>query len=178
LNQKRLDEAAGHFDQALRLKRDFSEAHNNRGAVHALQGQIAEAIASYTVALRLDASNVEARDNLAAALAARASLLARRDQIDEAIAHYRRSLQLNPDLPAALVDLAWILATSDRRDLRGPDDAVRLAERAAQLTNYRDALVLETLAVSYFSAGRRDRAITTAQAADIRQRLESYKRQR
>src|SRR6266851_3432268 len=189
LNQQRLDEAAGHFDRALRLKPDFSEAHNNRGAVHALQGKIDEAITSYTEALRLNASNLEARDNLAAALSARASVLARRDQIDEAIAHYRRALQLNPDLPPALVDLAWILATSDRREVRAPDEAVRLAERAAHLTNDQDALVLDTLAVAYFSADRRDRAIATAEAAlalasragqdqlasDIRRRLESYK---
>ena len=192
LNQKRLDEAAGHFDRALRLKPDFSEAHNNRGAVHALQGKMDEAITSYTEALRLNASNVEARDNLAAALAARGSVLARRDQIDEAIAHYRRALQLNADLPAALVDLAWILATSDRRDVRAPEEAVRLAERAAYLTNDQDALVLDTLAMAYFSADRRDRAISTAQAAlelasrsgrdqlaaDIGQRLESYRRPR
>ena len=192
LKQNRLDEAAAHFDRALRLKPDFSEAHNNRGAVHALQGHIDEAITSYTEALRLNASNAEARDNLAAALAARASVLARRDQIDEAIAHYRRALQLNPDLPAALVDLAWILATADRRDVRAPDEAVRLAERAAHLTNDQDALVLDTLAVAYFSADRRDRAISTLEAAlelasrtgrdqlaaDIRRRLESYKRQR
>ena len=192
LNLRRLDEAAGHFDRALRLKPDFSEAHNNRGAVHALQGKIDEAIASYAEALRLNASNAEARDNLAAALATRASVLARRDQIDEAIAHYRRALQLNPDLPAPLVDLAWILATSDRRDVRAPDEAVRLAERAARLTHDQDALVLETLAVAYFSADRKDRAISTLEsalelasrtgrdelAADIRRRLESYKRQR
>ena len=191
LNQKKLDEAAEHFDRALRLKPEFSEAHNNRGAVHALQGKMDAAIASYTEALRLNASNVEARDNLAAALAARASVLARRDQVDEAIATYRRALQLNADLPAALVDLAWILATSDRRDVRAPDEAVRLAERAAHLTNDQDALVLDTLAVAYFSAARRDRAISTLEAAlelasrtgrdqlaaDIRQRLESYKRE-
>jgi tetratricopeptide (TPR) repeat protein len=192
LNQKRLDEAAEHFDLSLRLKPDFSEAHNNRGAVHALQGKIDEAITSYAEALRLNESNIEARDNLAAALAARASVLAGQDQIDEAIAHYRRALQLNDDLPAALVDLAWILATSDRRDVRAPDEAVRLAERAAQLTKHQDALVLDTLAVAYFSAHQIERAISSAQtalelatttgdaqlAADIRRRLESYKQQR
>ena len=192
LNQKRLDEAAEHFDRALRLKPGFSEAYNNRGAVQTLQGKTDEAIASYTEALRLNAANVEARDNLGSALATRASMLARRDRIDEAIGHYRRALQLNADLPAALVDLAWILATSDRHDVRAPDEAVRLAEHAAQVTKRQDALVLDTLAVAYFSADRLDRAISTAQAAlelastsgrdqlaaDIRRRLESFKRER
>src|SRR5712691_2248782 len=192
LNQKRLDEAAEHFDRALRLKRDFSEAYNNRGAVQALQGKLDEAIASYAEALRLDRANGEARDNLGSALATRASLLARLDRTDEAIAHYRRALQLNADLPAALVDLAWILATSDRHDVHAPEEAVRLAERAVQVTKRQDALVLETLAVAYFSADWLDRAVSTAQAAlelasttgrddlaaDIRRRLESFKRAR
>jgi len=192
LNQKRLDEASEHFDRALRLKPDFSEAYNNRGAVQVLQGKLDEAIASYTEALRLNRANGEARDNLGSALATRASLLARLDRTDEAIAHYRRALQLNADLPAALVDLAWILATSDRHDVHAPEEAVRLAERAAQVTKGQDALVLETLAVAYFSADRLDRAVSTAQAAlelasttgqddlaaDIRRRLESFKRAR
>ena len=192
LKGKRLDDAAEHFDRAIRLKPDFSEAYNNRGAVQVLQGRTDEAIASYTEAVRLNTANVEARDNLASALATRASLLAQRDRIDEAIAHYRRALQLNADLPAALVDLAWILATSERHDVRAPDEAVRLAEHAAQMTKQQDALVLDTLAVAYFSANRLDRAISTAQAAldlasttgrddlaaDIRRRLESFKRER
>ena len=190
LGQKRLDQAAEHFERAIDLKPDFSEAYNNRGAVHALQGRTDEAIAAYTEALRLNPANGEARGNLAAGLAARASVLARRDRIDEAIGDYRRALQLDAQLPAALVDLAWILATSDRPDIRAPDQAVRLAERAAQLTKYQDALVLDTLAVAYFSAHQIDRAISVAQDAlelavtagqaqladDIRRRLESYKR--
>jgi tetratricopeptide (TPR) repeat protein len=190
LSQKRLDEAAEHFERAIRLKPDFSEAYNNRGAVHAFQGRTDEAIASYTEALRLNPANVEARDNLAAGLAARGSVLAGRKQMDEAVGDYRRALQLDAQLTAALVDLAWILATSDRRDIQAPDEAVRLAERAAQLTKHQDALVLDTLAVTYFSADQVDRAINVAQAAlelavttgqtqlaaDIRRRLESYKR--
>src|SRR5258708_5083662 len=102
LNQKRLDEAAEHFDLSLRLKPDFSEAHNNRGAVHALQGKIDEAITSYAEALRLNESNIEARDNLAAALAARASVLAGQDQIDPAVAHRRREPQRNDDVAGGL----------------------------------------------------------------------------
>jgi tetratricopeptide (TPR) repeat protein len=108
----------------------------------------------------------------------------------EAVAHYRRALQLDPDLPAALVDLAWILATSEREDVRAPQEAVRLAERVAELTSQRDANVLDTLAMAYAAAGDPSRAVQTAQAAldlamaeawtdlavRIRQRLELYRR--
>ena len=44
-------------------------------------------------------------------------------------------------------------------------EAVRLAEEASRLTRSRNAVVLDTLAVSYFSAGRVDEAVRTGRAA-------------
>ena len=117
-----------------------------------------------------------------------ASVLATRGSVEEAIVHYRLALDTDPDLPAALTDLAWILATTERPDLRAPDEAVRLAERIAEQTGYRDATILDTLAAAYFSAGWTGRAVETARAAlqtarasgeetlatRIRERLEFY----
>jgi hypothetical protein len=76
-------------------------------------------------------------------------------------------LELDPDLPAALVDLAWILATSERADLRAPAEAVRLAERVSELTNHKNATVLDTLAAAYAASGQIERAISTARTALI-----------
>jgi tetratricopeptide (TPR) repeat protein len=94
-----------------------------------------------------------------------ASLLASGPDLDEAIVHYRRALVLDPDLPAALVDLAWILATSERPDVRAPEEAVRLAERASERTGNASATVLDTLAVAYAACGRVDLAVATAEQA-------------
>jgi hypothetical protein len=98
-------------------------------------------------------------------------------------------LELDPNLTAALVDLAWILATSDRDDLRAPGESVRLAERAAVLTGYRNIAVLDTLAVSYAADGQLGRAIAVAEEAlalaaepaaieGLRRRLESYRQEK
>jgi cytochrome c-type biogenesis protein CcmH/NrfG len=109
-----------------------------------------------------------------------------------AISHYRRALELDPNLPAALVDLAWILATSGLADIRAPLEAVRLAERAVQLTDHQNSTALDTLATAYAAAGDVDRAIATAERAlavasvsgprelvdDIRARLARYKQKR
>ena len=192
LRERKLDDAGEHFARAVRLQPTLSEAHNNLGVVHFLKGRIDDAIASYTDALRLKADNAEAHYNLGRAFAAAqrsgeaidqyqralalqpddavthsslAGQLAGSGQLEQAIVHYRRALQLVPDLPAALVDLAWILATSERPEIRAPDEAVRLAERVAGLTIYQNATVLDTLAVAYYSAGRRDRAISIEQTA-------------
>ena len=48
---------------------------------------------------------------------------------------------------------------------RAPDEAVRLAERAARLATEPNATILDTLAAAYFSAGQVARAAETAQAA-------------
>ena len=48
---------------------------------------------------------------------------------------------------------------ADRRD------AVRWAERAAQLTDRQNPLILDTLAIAYAAAGQFNQAVTTAQTA-------------
>ena len=191
LRERQYDEARRHFETALGLKPNFAEAHNNLGIVHFTGGRYEDAIGSYRDALAAQAENVEASYNLARALtavhrleealasyqealrlrpsdadihASTASALATLGRVDESVAHYRLALASNPNLPAALVDLAWILATSDRVG-RAPDEAVRLAERAARLATEPDATILDTLAAAYFSAGQVARAAETAQAA-------------
>jgi tetratricopeptide (TPR) repeat protein len=98
-------------------------------------------------------------------LAGLASALATTGAAEEAVTHYRRALAIKPDLPGALIDLAWILATSDVAALRAPDEAIRLAEHAAELTDRLNAIVLDTLAVAYFAADRGDDAVETAKRA-------------
>lgn len=191
LGQRRFEEAAQHFRRVIGLKPDFSEARNNLGVVYHAQGRVDEALGWYRSALRTDPDNAEAHHNLGRVHVAQGrvndaigeyrqalrinpvdadvhsslgSALALSGQIDEALEHYRRALEIKPDLPAAIVDLAWILATSDRADVRAPGEAVRLAERGAELTGYRNATALDTLALAYAAAGRFDRAISTAEA--------------
>ena len=79
--------------------------------------------------------------------------------------HYREALRIKPDLVSAMTNLAWILATSTEPSVRQPSEAVHLAEEAVRLTDSRNAVILDTLAVSYFEAGRSGDAVRTARAA-------------
>jgi len=45
--KKRLDEAIGHFQQALRIKPDYAEAHHNFGNAWLQKGRADEAIVQY-----------------------------------------------------------------------------------------------------------------------------------
>ena len=84
----------------------------------------------------------------------------------EAVAQYREALRLNPNLAGALNNLAWVLAASPDDELRNGAEAVRLAERACELTHYGEPSFIDTLAAAYAEAGRFPEAVTTAEKAE------------
>jgi cytochrome c-type biogenesis protein CcmH/NrfG len=92
-------------------------------------------------------------------------VLVERGQVSAAVTHYREALRIKPDLVSAMTNLAWVLATSTEPALRQPSEAVRLAEQAVRLSDSKNAVILDTLAVSYFEAGRAGDAVRTARAA-------------
>ena len=65
----RVEEAIDHYEQALRIKPDYAEAHDNLGIALAQTGKIEEAIAHYEQALRIKPDFAEAHYNLGLALA-------------------------------------------------------------------------------------------------------------
>lgn len=86
----RLREAAALLTAVLRVKPDWSEAHNNLGNVRDESGRAQEAVEHYSEAVRLKPDYADARCNLATAL----SSLGR---YEEAQAEYARVLQLDPN---------------------------------------------------------------------------------
>jgi tetratricopeptide (TPR) repeat protein len=83
----------------------------------------------------------------------------------EAIQQYREALRINDDFDGALNNLAWILATTPRDDLRDGSEAVRLAERACELSHNLITVQIGTLAAAYAEAGRFDEAVATGTTA-------------
>jgi Flp pilus assembly protein TadD len=147
------------------------------------KGQLNEALAQYVKALQIRPDFVQARTGAGA-------VLAQQGRTAEAIGQYREALRLAPDNGMALNNLAWILATYPDPKFRDGVEAVRLAERAVQLTKQNDAQTLDTLAAAYAEAGRFGEAVKVAQRAmelaeatgqkelttQLRHRLELYER--
>lgn len=156
--QQRVGESVDHFRQTLRIEPDHVAAHVNLGAALRSQLDFGEAAIHLRRALQLAPRNAAAHTNLGGVL-----LAERKPR--EAIAHYRLALDAKPDLLEALTDLAWVLATSSDQTLREPTDAVRLAERAAGLTNRQSVRALDTLGAAYAASGDFARAIATTRAA-------------
>jgi tetratricopeptide (TPR) repeat protein len=70
-----------------------------------------------------------------------------------------------PDSPRMLDELAWLLATYPDSKSRDGAEAVRLAERACDLTERRIPALLDTLAAAYAEAGDFPRAVGVAEEA-------------
>ena len=113
---------------------------------------------AFSAALRIKPDDAAAHYHPAAALASQ-------PKSKEAIQHYREALKALPDFPEALNNLAWILAANADPQLRNGPEAIALAERACKLTEYKQPLMIGTLAAAYAEAGRFADAVTTAEQA-------------
>jgi Flp pilus assembly protein TadD len=190
--QGRLDDAAASYSEALRLRPNDANIHCDIGTALFRQGRFAEADAYFYTALRLRPLFYEAQFNLGMSLfsqkryaeAARYLQQALQLKGDEAeahhilgramanlgdprgaVQHYRQALALNPKWPAAMNDLAWLLATAQDPEIRSGAEAVRLARLACDSAGYHDPNYLDTLAAACAEAGDFPEAVRVVQMA-------------
>jgi tetratricopeptide (TPR) repeat protein len=83
----------------------------------------------------------------------------------KAIDYYHKTIQAQPDMIEALNNLAWLLAANHDSAVRNGTEAVKLAERACKLNDYKTPVLVGTLAAAYAEAGRFGDAVTTAEKA-------------
>ena len=124
----RMDEAIGHYQEALRLKPGFVEAHNNLGAALSKKGQIDAAIRQYQEALRLKPDYVDALNNLGVALD-------KKGQTEAAIRQFREALRLKPGHALAFSNLGAALSKQGQLDeaIRQYQEAISLDPGYAQV---------------------------------------------
>jgi tetratricopeptide (TPR) repeat protein len=82
-----------------------------------------------------------------------------------AVFHLHCLVALEPRKVETLNNLAWILAASPNPALRNGPEAIRLAQRACELSENREPVLLGTLAAAYAEAERFDEAIAAAEKA-------------
>jgi Flp pilus assembly protein TadD len=152
VTKQQFAEAEGHFEEALRLKPGYASAEGNLGFVLAIQGKTEQAVQHYRTALKLAPGAAKFHYLLASALLAEG-------KTEEAIDEFKKELEINPDHPLALNDLAWIKATSPSDRTRNGLEAVRMAERACEVSRYTQPQFIGTLAAAYAEAGRFEEAI-------------------
>ena len=105
----RLEEAAGYYEQLLRIQPDNVLAHVNLGVCLALSGNMAKAMPHYQKAVALEPGNADALQKLSDALASLG-------RCQEAVPGYQKFLSLKPDNLLAHVNLGVCLARTGRRN--------------------------------------------------------------
>jgi tetratricopeptide (TPR) repeat protein len=182
---RRFDEAIPVLHQALTQHPENVRCRIMLGVGLGATGRHDEARAEFEEAVRIDPGSSQAHGNLGRVLA-----LAGKPR--EAIKHYRTALDLNPDDVSALSGLARILATHPDAEIREPDEALRRATRAAEMTGLRSPEILDTLAAAFAASGQFDEAVEAANhaasladasgntglARDIRRRIRLYRSSR
>jgi tetratricopeptide (TPR) repeat protein len=109
VDQGRVDEAIGQFQQALQIRPGYAETYYNLGNALLQQGRVDEAIGQFQQALQIRPDYADADFNLGVALG-------RKGNMDEAITHFQQALQLKPDDTDARLALGNTLLQQGRAD--------------------------------------------------------------
>jgi tetratricopeptide (TPR) repeat protein len=175
-------EAIAQYEQALRIRPEYTEAHVNLGTALQQAGRIKEAIAQYEQALALQPDLPEAHYDLGYAFS-------QAGQSQDAIGQLEQAIRFRPSYAEPRIYLAWLLATLPQAQGGDPGRAVTLAQQACDLTGNRVPAYLDILSVAESAAGRSDDAVVTGQkaldlarslgqaqlAGQIEARLQSYR---
>jgi len=192
LRQRRVDDAIQHLAHAVRSKPELADAHCTLGSLLCGRGMVEKGTLHLSEAVRFDPDNATAHQRLGEVLAgqgkgddaldhlATATRLEPEDagmwlslgqaefrmgRYREAVDHATKAAGLQPDDWMILRESAWILAMAPDETLRDGPLAVRLAQRACELTGYRSMEAADLLGVCYATVGQFEEAIAAAQQA-------------
>jgi tetratricopeptide (TPR) repeat protein len=154
----RLEEADMHLRRALEIDPRYVPAHNDLGKLLLQSGHADESLVNLQQALQIDPNYRVAHYNIA-------NTLFYLGRVDEAVSHLEKALAMEPSTPEGQKNVAWVLATSTEARIRDGAKAVQYAERANELTQGKNPLIVATLAAAYAEVGRFPDAIQTAEKA-------------
>lgn len=156
--QRAFEQESSRCQKLLGLNPNDVQTRFQLGMTWLARARPREAANQFSEILRLEPDYAPARLQLA-------MLASKQGKTSEAVAHYRMALRMEPDSIEALNNLAWILATNPDGQVRNGTEAVRLAERANELSGGTNTLVTGTLAAAYAESGHFAEAVSSANQA-------------
>jgi len=152
--------------------------YNNRGIAFGEKREYDQAISDFDKAIEINPRYITAYNN-------RGVIYRLKGQYDKAISDFNKAIEMNPLDAEGYNNLAWLLATAKTPSFRNGKRAVALALKACELSDWRDAEYVDTLAAGYARAGDFDKAVQWEEKAlgyakltkpsEFQQRLNSYR---
>ncbi len=152
--------------------------YNNRGTTFGEKGQYDQAISDFNNAIEINPRYIKAYNN-------RGIVYRLKGRYDKAILDFNKAIEINPLDAEGYNNLAWLFATAKAPGFRNGKKAVDLALKACELSEWRNAEYVDTLAAGYARAGDFDNAVKwqekalgypkLARASEFQQRLNDYR---
>lgn len=194
LDRGETDKAIARFRRSLTLNPEDADLHNNLGSLLAQKGETGAAMAHYRKAIAIKPYLIKARSGLAGLCLRRGDLdgaleqykqviearpdlpearlnaalvYARKNAHEKAIREMEQALRVRPDWIEGLNTMAWLLANAKEEDKqrRRARQAVAYAEKACELTDYKNPLILYTLSIAHAASAQWDKSMETAESA-------------
>ena len=150
---KRPDKPKISADRAKKSEKQLMAGHRYRRA-----GRNRKAIAAFTKAIELDPKNHRAYRG-------RGITYRRLGRFRPAIRDYKKAISVQPEYAGAIGSLAWLYATASKKRYRDFPLALILARRAAELSKYESASIIDTLAMACYVNGRYKEGLKWAKRA-------------
>lgn len=152
------DNAIADYSAAIKIDPTYREAFNNRGNAYRRKGDSINALADYTEAIKLNPKRGLYYRN-------RGIVLQDKRDYARALADFEEAFKLDANDASAIDSAAWIRATAPDSKLRNGKLAVELATKACELTKWKTASYVDTLAAAHAEDGNYKEAVKRQEEA-------------